>query len=80
MGEEHREFKEFLKFMFVLDPSKRPSAKECLEHPFITGLGSWKDGVARKRHSDPLFFDDQSTRNESKSTEKTTQHHISSPE
>ena len=34
-GQDHINFKELLKFMLKLDPNKRPSASECLKHPFF---------------------------------------------
>ena len=32
---DHLLFKDFLKFMLVLDPNHRPSANDCLKHPFL---------------------------------------------
>ena len=33
--EEHAVFREFLEFLFVLDPEKRPSAEAALAHEFF---------------------------------------------
>ena len=32
--------KNFIKSLLVLDPKKRMTAEECLEHPFLTGAAS----------------------------------------
>ena len=34
-GQMHLLFKDFLKFMLKIDPQKRPSASECLQHAFL---------------------------------------------
>ena len=34
-GEQHRQFKDLLKFMLKIDPRQRPSAQECLQHSFF---------------------------------------------
>jgi len=46
--------KEFLLFLFVKEPSKRPTAKACLEHPWVRNAeklagkrGSWKDTLKK---------------------------------
>lgn len=36
-GPEHTEFKSLLKLMLRMDPKERPSASECLAHPFFVG-------------------------------------------
>ena len=32
---EHKEFADFLEFLLILDPNKRPSCEEALKHPFF---------------------------------------------
>jgi len=34
-GEQHRMFKDLLKFMLKIDPEERPSATDCLQHSFF---------------------------------------------
>jgi serine/threonine protein kinase len=63
----HQLLKDFLSFMLVLDPAKRPSAADCLAHPFITS--KVHDETTRGR---PSIADSRSTDGGSKSTEKTT--------
>ena len=55
-GPEHTSLKELLNFMLIIDHKKRPTASECLAHPFFT---DFKDNKT------------ENTRNFSKSTEKT---------
>mmetsp|Transcript_95443 Transcript_95443/g.131262 ORF Transcript_95443/g.131262 Transcript_95443/m.131262 type:complete len:143 (+) Transcript_95443:1904-2332(+) len=42
-GPEHRQFRSLLEFMFIIDPDKRPSAEECLNHAFFEKEGDQKD-------------------------------------
>jgi serine/threonine protein kinase len=35
-NDHHKLFKEFLQYIFVIDPKHRPSATECLNHPFLS--------------------------------------------
>jgi len=37
-GEEHVTFRNLLLYMFKIDPNLRPSAKDCLQHPFFNSL------------------------------------------
>lgn len=37
-GEIHVAFKDLLKYMLKIDPRERPSASECLQHPFFNDL------------------------------------------
>lgn len=60
--------------MFVLDPKQRPTSAECLSHPFISELIIDDETVMKKR---PNSLEDQTTRQESKSTEKTYMSNIS---
>jgi serine/threonine protein kinase len=32
---EHKDFADFLYFLFAIDPKKRPTAKEALKHSFF---------------------------------------------
>jgi len=34
-GEQHRLFKDLIKFMLKIDPKERPSARDCLSHNFF---------------------------------------------
>jgi hypothetical protein len=53
--------------MFILDPAKRPSAEDCLKHPFLSQKLTFTDGEV----SIPIKSSFTNTRFESKSTEKT---------
>lgn len=33
--EKDKDFLDYLNFLFIIDPSKWPSAKEALDHPFL---------------------------------------------
>lgn len=35
-GQQHVQLKDLLQFMLKIDPYERPSASECLKHPFFT--------------------------------------------
>ena len=35
-GKHHSTFKDLLMFMLKIDPRERPSANECLAHPFFS--------------------------------------------
>jgi serine/threonine protein kinase len=35
-GFQHVQLRDLLKFMLKIDPKERPSASECLKHPFFT--------------------------------------------
>ena len=37
-GEQHRMFKDLLRFMLKIDPKERPSASECLNHYFFNDV------------------------------------------
>jgi len=37
-GEQHRMFKDLLKFMLKIDPAERPSASDCLQHYFFNDV------------------------------------------
>ena len=37
-SEDHMILKDFLVKMFVLDPANRPTAVQCLRHPFLTKI------------------------------------------
>jgi serine/threonine protein kinase len=34
-GPEHTQFRELVKFMLKIDPNERPTASQCLDHPFF---------------------------------------------
>ena len=56
-GPEHQSLKVLLNFMLKIDHKKRPTATECLAHPFFTDFRGQKGS--------------ENIRNYSKSTEKT---------
>ena len=45
-GEDHSQFKSLLKYMLKIDPKQRPSASQCLEHPFFTKANFSPDSYA----------------------------------
>jgi serine/threonine protein kinase len=54
--------------MFVLDPKKRPSADECLKHPFFQAKIRDETNLPENQESEKEYLD---LRTQSKSTEKT---------
>lgn len=33
---QHKEFKEFIKYLLIIDPTKRPTVEEALSHNFLS--------------------------------------------
>jgi len=66
-GKEHEQLKDLLKFMLKIDPNVRPSATDCLKHPFFLDNAA----VPAKEANPSVEVQGKDVRTISKSTEKT---------
>ena len=50
-GKMHSTFKDLLKLMLKIDPRERPSANECLAHPFFSDVRKFSKSTEKTQVS-----------------------------